>query len=177
MIRTIARIALMLTLIVLATPARAQVVTTRSPAVAPALGQVLRGSTTTQFSISPAGVVTRLSGDAIRLSSANVTAPTVTITCGLLNLDQLCALRRMRVTITASGHSADASIVRFKVANLSGGLFYLTPPVDAPVIIFDLYPIGVLGSVNFNLGMVVELAPGTTTGLETFNYTVQAVLL
>lgn len=160
-----------------ATAASAQVVTTRSPAMAPALGQVLRGSSTTQFTISPAGVVTRLSGDAIRLSSANVTAPTITITCGLLNLDQLCALRRMRVTITASGHSADASIVKFKVANLSGGLFYLTPPAEASVVIFDLHPIGVLGSVNFNLGMTVELAPGTTTGLETFNYTVQAVLL
>lgn len=170
-------LAVILGLAAIADRSNAQVVATRSPASAPVLGQVLRGSSTTQFQISPAGVVTRLSGDAIRMSSANVTAPTITITCGLLNLDGLCALRRMRVTISASGHSADASIVKFKVANLAGGLFYLTPPADAAVIIFDLNPIGVLGSVSFNLGMVVELAPGAATGVETFNYTVQAVLL
>lgn len=145
----------------------------RSPAVAPTLGTTIRGSSTTTFSISTAGAVTRLSGDAIRLSSASVTAPTININCGLLNLNSLCALRYMRVTITPVAPSGSASITKFRVGSMTGATYRTgSAPAEASTMVFDLNPIGILTSVNIKLGMDVQLSPGGSTGAQTFDYMV-----
>ncbi|RZJ88156.1 MAG: hypothetical protein EON88_21720 [Brevundimonas sp.] len=145
---------------------------TRSPAVAPVLGNTIRGSTTTVFSISTGGVVTRTSGDAIRISTGSVTAPTININCGLLNLNSLCALRFMRVTITPVTGAGSATITKFRVSGMTGATYRLgvTPP-EAASMTFDLNPIGLLNPVNIKLGMDVSLAPGAS-GVQTFDYSV-----
>ncbi|RZI99465.1 MAG: hypothetical protein EON90_11400 [Brevundimonas sp.] len=153
--------------------ASAQVTIGRSPATAPVLGTTVRGSTTSVFSISSTGAVTRLSGTAIRLSSTAVTVPTISIYCNLSN----CITRRMRVTIIPAGQSADAGIVNFRVSNLTGATWYTGAPADGSSITFDLNPIGLLGTATFKLGMDVQLAAGSALGVETFNYTVTAQLL
>jgi len=168
-------ICLVATLMVLgfAGAASAQVTIGRSPATAPVLGTTVRGSTATVFSISSTGAVTRLSGTAIRLSSASVTVPTISIYCNLSN----CITRRMRVTITPAGQSSNASIVNFRVSNLTGASYYTGAPAEASSITFDLNPIGLLGTATFKLAMDVQLAAGSGLGVETFNYTVTAQLL
>ena len=53
--------------------AHAQLAVSRSPAAAPALGNTIRGGSATTFQITSDGVVTRASGNAIRISSSSVT--------------------------------------------------------------------------------------------------------
>lgn len=154
------------------TPALAQLQVTRSSATAPALGTTIRGSTTTTFTISTTGAVSRASGNAIRLSNASVTTPTVTISCGLLNLNSLCALRYVRVTITPSGGSGVAHISRFRIGSLSGASYRSSAPVDASSLVFDLNPLGLFGTATFKLGMDVELNAGAASGSQTFDYLV-----
>jgi hypothetical protein len=152
---------------------RADPTVTRSPATAPTLGTVLRGSSTTVFSVSTAGAVTRLSGNAIRLSSSAVTAPTLTISCGLLNLNSLCALRYMRVTITPVTGSGAATITKLRVGQISGGAYRLgSAPAEAATLSFDLNPIGLFNAVTLKLGMDVQLTPSAVTGVQTFDYLV-----
>lgn len=154
-------------------PAFADPYVNRSPAVAPALGTTIRGSSTTTFSISTAGAVTRLSGDAIRLSSASVTAPTININCGLLNLNSLCAVRYMRVTITPVTGTGSATITKFRVGSMTGASYRSgSAPSEASTLVFDLNPIGILNPVNIKLGMDVQLSPGGATGVQTFDYMV-----
>lgn len=152
---------------------QAQVTVSRSPATAPVLGNTVRGSTTSVFSISSTGAVTRLSGSAIRLSTASVTVPTITIYCGVLS----CITRRMRVTIAPAGGSGDATINKFRVSNLSGASYYSAAPAEASSLTFDLNAVGYLNSATFKLAMDTELAAGPSSGVETFNYTVTATLL
>lgn len=156
-----------------ASAAQAQVTVSRSPATAPVLGNTVRGSTTTVFSISNTGAVTRLSGSAIRLSTASVTVPTITIYCGVLG----CITRRMRVTIAPAGGSGNATITKFRVSSLSGASYYSGAPAEASSITFDLNAVGYLNSATFKLAMDTELAAGQASGVETFNYTVTATLL
>lgn len=150
--------------------AQADPTVTRSPATAPALGTVIRGSATT-FSVSTAGAVTRTSGTAIRLSSSTVTTPTITINCGLLNLSGLCALRYIRVTITPVNGSGPATITRLRVGSMTGGTYRSgSAPAEGASIVFDLNPLGLLTTATFKLGMDVQLAAGATTGNTTFDY-------
>ncbi len=156
-----------------ATGASAQIAVSRSPAAAPSLGTVIEGSSTTVFSISAAGVVTRGSGDAVRLTTGGATAPTATITCmTLVN----CTLRDVRVTITASGATGAASITRFRIGALSGGTYRTSAPPDGSSLTFDLRPLGLGGSASFPLGVDVTVAPGST-GPASYTYTVSAVFL
>lgn len=156
----------------LATEAEAQMITF-SPASGPALGTTIRGGSATTFSISSSGVVTRTSGDAIRLSNSAVTAPTVNFNCGLLNLAQLCLARPVRVTIAPAVSSGPASIKRFRISSLRGTQFRSgVAPVESSVLVFDLDPLGLLGSVSFRLGMDVLLSAGSASGDWNYAYTV-----
>lgn len=146
---------------------------TRSPAAAPTLGTVIRGSSATTFSITGAGVVSRASGNAIRLSSSSVTTPTITIQCGLLNLISLCALRYIRVTITPVTGSGPASITRLRVASMSGGAYRTgSAPSEASSLTFDINPLGLFTTASFKLGMDVQLAANAASGVQTFDYLV-----
>ncbi|MDQ8028960.1 MAG: hypothetical protein REJ23_09545 [Brevundimonas sp.] len=153
--------------------AQADPTVTRSPATAPTLGTVIRGSSATTFSVTAAGAVSRTSGNAIRLTSSSVTTPTITINCGLLNLNGLCALRYIRVTITPVTGSGPANITRFRVASMTGGTYRSgSAPAEASTLTFDLNPLGLLTTATFKLGMDVQLAANAASGNQTFDYLV-----
>lgn len=171
MIRLTLRLVVTLGAFALALPAFAQVAVSRTPATAPVLGTVVRGSAATTFTISTAGVVARASGNAIRLSSASVTPPTVTVSCGVgIN----CTTRDIRVTITATGASDDASITLFRIGTLTGGTYRTSAPADGASLTFDLRPLGASRSASFPLGMNILLAAASDSGTDTFTYTVTA---
>ena len=155
-------------MLISATPVSAQSVS-RSPATAPTLGTTIRGTATTTFSVTTAGVVTRSSGNAIRLSTGSVTTPTLTVSCGL----SLVCGRYVRVTITPVSGTGPATISRFRVGSLSGTSFRSGgAPAESSTLSFDLNPVGILGSATMKLGMDVQLAANAETGLDTFDYLV-----
>jgi hypothetical protein len=157
--------------------AHADATVTRSPATAPTLGTTIRGTSATTFSISTSGVVTRTSGDAIRLTSGSVTTPTLSVNCGLLNLSGLCALRYVRVTITPVG-GGSATITRLRVGSLSGATYRSGgAPAEGPTLTFDLNPLGLLSTATFRLGMDVTLAANAPTGPLAFDYVVSVELV
>lgn len=160
-------------LLVAGTPAHAQLQVSRSPATAPALGTTIRGATATTFTISTTGAVSRVSGDAIRMSNASVTTPTISISCGLLNISGLCALRYVRVTITPAGGSGAAHISKLRIGSLSGTSFRTGAPAEASSLVFDLNPLGLFGTATFKLGMDVLLDAGAASGPQTFDYLVR----
>lgn len=155
--------------------AQAQVSLSHSPSTSPTLGSTIRGASATTFSISTSGSVTRLSGDAIRVSNSSVTTPTITIYCGLLNL---CNLRSMRVTITpVPGHGAP-EITKLRVGSLSGTTYASgSAPAEGASLVFDLAPIGLKSSASFRLGMDVILPANSPSGGQTFGYVVTVQLL
>jgi len=161
----------------IATPELARAQVSHTPATAPVLGTTIRGSSATTFSIATSGAVTRTSGNAIRLSSASVTAPTISLNCGLLNLAGLCALRYIRVTITPVVGS-QASITKFRVGSLSGATYRSgSAPAEASSLTFDLNPLGLLGTASFVLGMDMTLAANAPSGPYTFDYVVTIQLV
>lgn len=158
----------------LATPAGANddLTIQRSPATAPTLGTTIRGGGASTFSISVAGVVTRTSGDAIRLSSGSVTTPTVHIYCGD---HPSCRNKDVRVRIQPAGGSGPAMISRLRVGSLVGGSWANgSAPSDAASLTFDLDPIGRNGYVAFRIGMDVLLAANAASGQHDFDYVVSA---
>jgi hypothetical protein len=177
MIKVLVAIGLAMAAFALArSPAQAQMISL-SPS-GPALGSTIRGSAATTFSISTSGVVTRSSGDAIRMSNTAVSTPTVSFNCGLLNLGQLCALRSVRVTIAPASAGAPASISRFRIASLSGTTYVSgSPPSEGATLVFDLNPLGLLSTVTFKLGMDILLTANAASGPATFSYTVTVVFI
>jgi hypothetical protein len=164
----------------LVTGARAQsdATVTRSPVTAPSLGTTIRGTSATTFSISTGGVVSRTSGNAIRLSSASVTTPTLSINCGLLNLSGLCALRYIRVTITPVAGTGPATISRLRVGGLTGTTYRTgSAPAEASSLTFDLAPIGLLRTATLQLGMDVLLGANAASGAYSFDYIVTVQLV
>ena len=159
-----------------AQPGAAQIRVSASPAVAPDLGRVVMGSSTTTFRVSVQGGVSRVSGNAVRLSNAGITTPTISIDCVLLNLTNLCALRYMQVAVQAVGGSGAASLETLRVGSLRGASFRDGQPSEGSTVTFVLNPVG-LGTTTFKLGMDVRLASGTTSGPLTFNYIVTASFL
>lgn len=143
----------------------------RTPASAPLLGTVIRGSSATTYSISTSGAVTRTSGNAIRLSNASVTAPTITLSCGW-TFD--CSVRTVRVTIAPAGNAGDASIVTLRRGSVSGYLIPILSVSEGQTLTFDLPPMGPLRQVSFPIGMDVQLAAGAAARVHTFSYTVTA---
>lgn len=157
--------------------ANAQLQVTPSPATSPVLGTTIRGTSATTFSITTAGAVTRTSGNAIRLSSASVTTPTISIGCGFLNVSGLCAVRSVRVTIVPVTGSGPASIVKLRVGSLSGATYSGSAPAESSAITFDLQPLGLFGTATFKLGMDVQLAAGAASGAKVYEYQVTATFL
>jgi hypothetical protein len=155
-----------------ATPAAAQVSISNSPATSPEM-TVMRGSTATTFSISTAGLVTRVSGDAIQVSSSSVTLPTITLTCLVNN----CKGDEFRVTVTATGSSGDSRITRFRIGTLRGGRYRSAVPVEAASLTFDLRMEDRRSPMSFTLGMDVLLAGAADGGTQTFTFTVTATQL
>lgn len=144
---------------------------TRSAANAPVLGTVIRGSSASTYSISVSGLVTRLLGNAIRLSNASVTAPTITLSCGW-TYD--CRYRTVRVTIAPAGGSGSATIVKLRRGSVSGYAVPVSSVSEGRTLTFDLPPIGPYRQVSFPVGMDVQLAAGAGAGVHTFSYTVTA---
>jgi len=164
---------------VLALPqaAYAQLAVSHSPSTAPILGTAIRGTSATTFSVSTGGAVTRTSGDAIRLTGGGVTPPSITISCGLLNLSSLCAARQVRVTIQPASAGV-ASISRFRVSGLTGATYKSgSAPAENSTITFDLNALGLFGTAQFTLGMDVLVAAAAASGAKTFDYTVTATFL
>ncbi|MES2033831.1 MAG: hypothetical protein V4466_06625 [Pseudomonadota bacterium] len=148
-----------------------------APKPSPVLGTTIRGTSPTTFRITTSGIVTRLSGDAIRLSNSVITTPTVSFNCGLLNLGGLCALRALRVTLSPMPGSA-AAISRFRVSNLSGATYRTgSAPAEAQVLVFELNALGLLSTASFVVGMDVVLDAGATPGAHGFPFTVMVELL
>ena len=159
--------------LLVANPAAAQLSISRSPTgTAPVVGTVVSGNAATTFSISAAGVISRTSGNAIRLSTASVTPPTISINCGFSLMT--CQTRDVRVVVTASGASDDGSISRFRIGGLTGGTYRGSAPAEGSSLTFDLRPIGSGRSVTFPLGMDVLLVAGADSGTDTFTYSVTA---
>lgn len=159
-----------------ASSANAQVAVSYAPATSPVLGTVVRGTSVTTFSVATSGAVTRTGGDAIRLSTAQTTTPTVSISCGLLNLSGLCALRNIRVRIQ-SASASQATVTRLRVGSLTGATYATSAPAEASSLTFDLNPIGLLNTATFKLGMDIQVPAGASSGVNNFNYTVSAELL
>lgn len=172
MIRTLLASAVLLFGILGAAPAMAQISISRSPVTSPVIGKVVRGSTATTFAVSSGGVVTRTAGNAIRLTTASITPPTVTISCAVFNFS--CGLYDIRVTVNATGASGEGSITRFRMGTLTRGAYSTFAPADGASLTFDLRPVGSGGSASFTLGMDVLLAAGANSGTDTFTYTVTA---
>ena len=164
----------------IAAPSRAaaQIQISHSPSLAPNLGTMVRGSTATTFTVAANGSVTQTSGNGIRITSGGATSPTVTISCGLLNLSGLCALRQIRVTIQPAV-SSSAQITKFYISSITGNVLMATGALPAPAssITFDLKPLGLLGTGTFTLGMDVFTAAGLSSGTYNFDYTVTAAFL
>lgn len=143
----------------------------RTPASAPALGTIIRGSTATTYSISTSGVVTRAAGNAIRLSNASVTTPTIVLTCGWTSE---CRNRKVRVTIAPSGNSGNATIVKLRRGSVSGYSTTIPSVSEGATLTFDLPAMEPTRLVSFPIGMDVQLAAGATARIHTFSYTVTA---
>lgn len=157
------------------TPAAAQIAISRAPATSPVLGNVVQGSAATTFGVSTAGVVTRASGDAIRVTSSATTPTTITITCP--SNANSCKSRDVRVTIAPSGAGTDASVTLFRVGTLTGATYRTSAPADAASLTFDLRPLGAQGSASFPLGMNVLLSAAAGNGTKSFSFTVTATFL
>lgn len=155
-----------------AAPAAAEVTVTLPAATTPALGEIVRGTMPTVFRIGVDGLVTRISGDAVRLRSTPVTPPTMRLTCGLLNLSSLCLARNIRITMAPQASGTLGSVTMFRIGALSGTTFVSGPPADGSTMNFQLNPMG-LGVVTIQFGMDVTVAAGQT-GVTAPRYSVNA---
>ena len=158
-----------------AKPAAAQLTVARSPAApAPALGRVVGGTAATTFEVNAStGAVTRLAGgNAVRVSTTSVTAPTITISCGTGS----CATTRVRVTVSAVA-SSGPSISQFTVTDLTGTTFDGGAPAPGSSLAFRLQPIGKNRSASFRVGLRVTVPSSPSSGSYTFGYTVNAALV
>jgi hypothetical protein len=153
-------------------PAAAEVTVTLPASTTPALGEIVAGTMPTVFRIGVDGTVTRISGDAVRLSNAPVTPPTMRLTCGLLNLANLCLLRNIRITMAPQASGTLAAVTMFRIGAVSGTTFSGGAPVDASTMNFQLNPMG-LGVVTIQFGMDITVAPGQR-GTTTTRYIVNA---
>lgn len=153
--------------------AAAQLSVTRSPSLAPLLGDTIRGTAVTTFSVSTTGAVTRTSGNAIRITTGSVRAPTITLGC-TSNLNN-CRTRDIRVTILPI-NSGSATISRLRISALTnGGRFDGSAPAEAAILQFDIKALGAR-TTSFDLGMDVRLAASATPGDHDFDYLVVAEL-
>jgi hypothetical protein len=156
-----------------ATPAAAEVTVTLPVATTPALGEIVAGTMPTVFRIGVDGSVTRISGDAVRLSNAPVTPPTMRLTCGLLNLANLCLVRNIRITMAPQASGTIASLTLFHIGAVAGTTFNGGAPADASTMNFQLNPMGLGNVVTIQFGMDITVAAGQR-GATVTRYTVNA---
>lgn len=156
-----------------APPAAAEVTVTLPAPTTPALAEIVAGTLPTVFRIGVDGSVTRISGDAVRLSNAPVTPPTMRLTCGLLNLASLCLVRNIRITMAPQVSGTLAAVTMFRVGAVSGTTFSGGPPAAASTMNFQLNPMGLGNVVVIQFGMDITVAPGQR-GATVTRYSVTA---
>lgn len=139
----------------------------------PALGEIVAGTMPTVFRIGVDGSVTRISGDAVRLSNAPVTPPTMRLTCGLLKLASLCLVRNIRITMAPQASGTIASVTLFRIGAVAGTTFNGGAPADASTMSFQLNPMGLGNVVTIQFGMDITVAAGQR-GAAVTRYTVNA---
>jgi hypothetical protein len=149
-----------------------------SPTAAPTLGRVVGGTSVSTFSVdASSGTVTRLSGNAVRLTSGSVTTPTITVVC-----KTNCANSRVvNVTITAGAVTGRTSITNFTYSNFSSshsGTTTSGSTTGSPLTFAIQFPTGNGGtdkSATFKLGMTTSVATTGARGDGAFAYTVSVV--
>lgn len=156
-----------------AVPAAAEVTVILPAPTTPALGEIVAGTVPTVFRIGVDGSVTRIFGDAVRLSKAPVTPPTMRLTCGLLNLANLCLIRNIRITMAPQASGTLAAVTMFRIGTVTGTTFSGGPPADASTMNFQLNPMGLGNIVTIQFGMDITVAPGQRGSAQT-RYTVNA---
>lgn len=165
-------------LVVSTAQAAAQITVATSPTSnAPAIGRVADATTDTVFLVNAAtGAVTRVSGNAVRLTTAATTSPTITIGCGNF---AVCNTADVRVRITAgTAVGGRASIASFSVANLTDTTYNSgAAPAEAASLDFQLNPIGANDTDTFKLGLRIRAPTAGATGATTLPYTVTVNLL
>jgi len=112
--------------------------------------------------------VTRVSGNAARITTGAVTSPTITVTCG--NAGQ-CKSNNIRVRVTA-GATSGVTIVSFTVSSLTGTTYNSgSPPAEASSLDFQLRSPGGNSSATFRLGMRLNVSVAAA-GAVTLPWTV-----
>jgi hypothetical protein len=148
------------------------------PAIATvALGKFVADSTVSVFSVSAStGVVTKISGTAIRLTSGTVATPTVTITCATAGGGGKCN-RTVTVQIVAGStlSGRPTTITKFNVSNLSGPAgvtFSPSAPAPAAPLTFSIVSTANSYTVTFKVGITASFNASATTGNTDWTYTV-----
>ncbi|HEY5105759.1 MAG TPA: hypothetical protein VII73_03180 [Caulobacteraceae bacterium] len=148
---------------------------TESSISAMPLGKIVADSTVSVFNVNASsGLVTKISGTAIRLTSGSVTTPTITIKCASSGTN---CNRTFTVQILAGStlSGRPTTITSFNVANLSGGAGVTfspsAPPAAAPMT-FSIVSTVTTFTVTFKVGLKARFNASATTGNTDWTYTV-----
>jgi hypothetical protein len=139
------------------------------------VGKVVADSSVSRFHVDAAtGVVTRVSGTAIRLTATNAAVPTVTITCAQMSGN---CKKTYTVTITngttTSGRST--TIPTFNVSNLStqaGVTFSPAAPSPAAPLVFSIVSTNSTFTASFKLAFDATFNSSAVTGSTAWTYSV-----
>jgi hypothetical protein len=139
------------------------------------IGKVVADSSVSSFHVDAAtGVVTRVSGTAIRLTATNATVPTVTITCSAPPGN---CKKTYTVTITngttATGRST--AIPTFNISNLStqaGVTFSPAAPGPAAPLVFSIISTNSTFTASFKLAFDATFNSSAVTGSTVWTYSV-----
>ena len=140
------------------------------------LGTIVADSSVLVFSVNAAsGMVTRISGTAIRLTSGTVTTPTVTITCATGGGGGNC--KRTFVVQILAGSTVSGrptTITSLNVSNLSGAGVTFSPssPTPGVPLTFDIVSSVNKFTVTFQVGLNASFNASATTGNTDWTYVV-----
>lgn len=165
---------LVLAACLLAAPAHAQLALSTDvvPAAdAPALGRVVRGTSTSVFTINAStGAVTRTSGNAVRITTATPVTPTVTIRCTSLGTNCGSGSRRYTVTVQAATSAGPGvSVTNLTISTPSGATVISGPTYSSGTLTFV---VGGFSTLSFKIGMSLQLPASGSTGVGTVPLTV-----
>lgn len=154
--------------------AQAETLSVSAPA-ALGVGKVVADSSVSRFHVDAAtGVVTRVSGTAIRLTVTDAAVPTVTISCSAPPGN---CRKTYTVTITngttTSGRST--SIASFNVSNLStqaGVTFSPAAPSPAAPLVFSIVSTNNTFTASFKLAFDATFNSSAITGSTVWTYSV-----
>lgn len=142
---------------------------------APALGNVVRGPSSTTFTINPTSGAVSQAGPAIRLTSASVSTPTVTIACN----SGLCNSRQIAVTISSIGTNPTL-FSRFSVGGLTCApgcsAAFVGSTSGTPPFTFNISGVGNNKTTTFKLGSDVTVSSVETSGAKSFGIKVDTSL-